>query len=181
MAVTVVNRNDHHHHHHSRSLLSSLSSTIDADYDYDTPSTEKVMLLEVNDTSTCSINKEKQWRQQQEQKQEPILRRCYNIVENIPLDLLFTVIVWYLIGVASICTTKILISTKQVPPLVVTVQQLAISSIILRLYLSYKKEVQPLPQPIITSNTDDDDDDDDDDGNSQSTTKVSSLTYLHSL
>ena len=67
------------------------------------------------------------------------------------------VLLWYLLGVVSIATSKILLSTYNVPPLVLTVQQLIIGMTLLRTLLEmqtsgekekdrlFRRGVQPIP------------------------------------
>ena len=43
-----------------------------------------------------------------------------------------TIMAWYLVGVVCICTTKLLLTDFHVPPLVLTVQQLFMGSMLLR-------------------------------------------------
>jgi drug/metabolite transporter (DMT)-like permease len=78
-----------------------------------------------------------------------MLGKCWKIVGDVPLDLMVLVVVWYSIGVASICTTKIL-ADQGIPPLVLTFQQLLLSSILLRIHLGITGEVQPLPKVVLS-------------------------------
>ena len=67
------------------------------------------------------------------------------------------ILLWYLLGVISIATSKILLSNNNVPPLVLTVQQLIIGMTFLRLLLElqtsgdvekdvqFRRGVQPVP------------------------------------
>jgi hypothetical protein len=56
------------------------------------------------------------------------------------------IIAWYLVGVVSIVTTKVLLTDWQVPPLVVTFQQLSSGSCVLWLYLLvFQGGAQPWP------------------------------------
>lgn len=75
------------------------------------------------------------------------MAKCWTIIGQVPLDLVAVVVVWYFIGVASICTTKIL-ADQGVPPLVLTFQQLLLGSTILRIHLGTRGELQPLPKAI---------------------------------
>jgi hypothetical protein len=60
--------------------------------------------------------------------------------------LFFVIAVWFLIGVFAIVTTKILLTDWNVPPLLLTFQQLAVSSSFLRLVMALRPGgVQPLP------------------------------------
>jgi drug/metabolite transporter (DMT)-like permease len=72
---------------------------------------------------------------------------------KLPMDLIMAGMVWYLVGVLSIVTTKILLTVEAeeeegyaVPPLVLTLQQLVLGSTLLRIYLGVTKGVQPLPK-----------------------------------
>jgi hypothetical protein len=56
------------------------------------------------------------------------------------------IIAWYIVGVVSIVTTKVLLTDWQVPPLVVTFQQLSSGSCVLWLYLLvFQGGAQPWP------------------------------------
>lgn len=58
------------------------------------------------------------------------------------------IVAWFTVGVVSIVTTKILVKEWSVPPLVLTTQQLAMGSIILRIFLRYSSKngtLQPWP------------------------------------
>jgi drug/metabolite transporter (DMT)-like permease len=79
---------------------------------------------------------------------EKIMATCLTIIGDVPLDLMVVVVVWYCIGVASICTTKIL-ADQGVPPLVLTFQQLFLSSVVLRIHLGMTGELQPLPKVVL--------------------------------
>jgi hypothetical protein len=58
----------------------------------------------------------------------------------------FAIIAWYIVGVVSIVTTKVLLTDWQVPPLVVTFQQLSSGSCVLWLYLLiFQGGAQPWP------------------------------------
>jgi drug/metabolite transporter (DMT)-like permease len=60
--------------------------------------------------------------------------------------LLFACIpVWFLVGVGAIVTTKILLTDWEVPPMLLTFQQLVVGSSMLRLVLKLSNRVQPLP------------------------------------
>jgi hypothetical protein len=68
---------------------------------------------------------------------------------NLPMDLVMAGIVWYLVGVLAIVTTKIILTMEEayaVPPLVLTLQQLVLGSTLVRIYLGVTKGVQPLPK-----------------------------------
>jgi drug/metabolite transporter (DMT)-like permease len=66
--------------------------------------------------------------------------------QNLPRDLLIAIPTWYIVGVGSICTTNILMNEYSLPPLVLTFQQLAIGSTLLRLHLHLTGGLQPLPK-----------------------------------
>jgi hypothetical protein len=56
------------------------------------------------------------------------------------------IVAWYIVGVVSIVTTKVLLTDWQVPPLVVTFQQLSSGSCVLWLYLLvFQGGAQPWP------------------------------------
>ena len=78
-----------------------------------------------------------------------IVARCWTIIGDVSLELVVVVTVWYFVGVASICTTKIL-ADRGVPPLVLTFQQLFLSSALLRLHLGVTGELQPLPKAVVS-------------------------------
>lgn len=60
--------------------------------------------------------------------------------------LLIAILAWYLIGVGAIVTTKILLSEWGIPPMLLTFQQLLVSSTFLRLVTCFiKGGSQPLP------------------------------------
>lgn len=58
-----------------------------------------------------------------------------SVGDRIPTAIL--VILWYCLGIISIATSKILLSTHRVPPLLLTLQQLLIGMILLRTLLYY--------------------------------------------
>ncbi len=58
-----------------------------------------------------------------------------SVGDRIPTVIL--VILWYCLGIISIATSKILLSTHRVPPLLLTLQQLLIGMILLRTLLYY--------------------------------------------
>ena len=67
--------------------------------------------------------------------------------EKIPMDLFVAAFVWYVVGVGSICTTKMLLMKEYaVPPLVLTFQQLVLGSSMIRICLAVTGKLQPLPQ-----------------------------------
>jgi drug/metabolite transporter (DMT)-like permease len=69
------------------------------------------------------------------------------LLQQIPVDLVIAMLAWYIPGVGSICTTKILLMDEYaLPPLVLTFQQLFLGSSLLRLYLGITGGVQPLPK-----------------------------------
>lgn len=56
------------------------------------------------------------------------------------------ILAWYLVGVVAIVTTKLLLSTWSVPPLLLTFQQLLAASCVLRIVISFRKGgPQPFP------------------------------------
>lgn len=60
--------------------------------------------------------------------------------------LLFAITMWYLIGVGAIVTTKILLTDWNIPPLLLTFQQLVAASTLLRLVIMFLPGgAQPLP------------------------------------
>jgi hypothetical protein len=66
------------------------------------------------------------------------------LLERVHLPIAITA--WYLVGVVSIVTTKVLLSDWQVPPLVVTFQQLLTGSCVLWVYLLFfQGGAQPWP------------------------------------
>ena len=82
--------------------------------------------------------------------------KSYNKKSNsFPIPI--AVLLWYLLGVISIATSKILLSNNNVPPLVLTVQQLIVGMTFLRLLLElqtsgdlekdlqFRRGVQPVP------------------------------------
>jgi drug/metabolite transporter (DMT)-like permease len=75
-----------------------------------------------------------------------IMQKISGIMQNIPLDLVIAVLVWYLVGVGCICTSKMLLSEYSLPPLVLTFQQLLLGSTMLRLHLGITGGLQPLPE-----------------------------------
>jgi drug/metabolite transporter (DMT)-like permease len=87
-----------------------------------------------------------------EDQQKPTSRRRIfksqsKLISNIPWDLVIAVPTWYLIGVGSICTTKMLLMNEySLPPLVLTFQQLLIGSTLLHLHLTITGGLQPLPK-----------------------------------
>lgn len=58
-----------------------------------------------------------------------------SVGDRIPTAIL--VILWYCLGIISIATSKILLSTHKVPPLLLTLQQLLIGMVLLRTLLYY--------------------------------------------
>lgn len=57
-----------------------------------------------------------------------------------------TILVWYSLGVSAIVTTKTLVQEWSCPPLMLTVQQMVLASIIIRIVISVRDGVpQPLP------------------------------------
>lgn len=69
------------------------------------------------------------------------------LLGTIPWDILVAVPVWYCVGVGSICTTKMLLMKEYaVPPLVLTLQQLTIGSLLLRAHLLCTGRFQKLPK-----------------------------------
>lgn len=68
---------------------------------------------------------------------------------NLPWEIMVAIPVWYGVGVGSICTTKMLLTNDYaVPPLVLTLQQLTVGSLLLRLHLYYTGRLQPLPKNV---------------------------------
>lgn len=60
--------------------------------------------------------------------------------------LFLAIAAWYIVGVGAIVTTKIILSDWNVPPLLLTFQQLAAASAILRVIIAFQSNgVQPLP------------------------------------
>lgn len=80
-------------------------------------------------------------------------KKNINCCLNLPLEILAAIPVWYGVGVGSICTTKMLLTNEHgVPPLVLTLQQLTVGSLLLRSHLYYTNRLQPLPKNV-SSNT----------------------------
>jgi hypothetical protein len=82
------------------------------------------------------------WSDPSVQKTSPDRKR--QLLERVHLPIAITA--WYLVGVVSIVTTKVLLSDWQVPPLVVTFQQLSTGSCVLWVYLLlFQGGAQPWP------------------------------------
>lgn len=74
------------------------------------------------------------------------------LLERVHLPM--AIIAWYLVGVVSIVTTKVLLTDWQVPPLVVTFQQLSTGSCVLWVYLLvFQGGAQPWPWDNIKGTT----------------------------
>jgi len=81
--------------------------------------------------------------------------KSHKISNTFPIPI--AILLWYLLGVISIATSKILLSNNNVPPLVLTVQQLIVGMTFLRLLLElqtsgdvekdvqFRRGVQPVP------------------------------------
>jgi drug/metabolite transporter (DMT)-like permease len=70
-----------------------------------------------------------------------------SLLNKTPLDLVVAILTWYLVGVGSICTTKILLMDEYaLPPLVLTFQQLVLGSSLLHLHLWITGGLQPFPE-----------------------------------
>jgi drug/metabolite transporter (DMT)-like permease len=70
---------------------------------------------------------------------------------NSCLEILVPVILWYILGVLSISTTKIILTDYEhigITPLFITVQQLLIGIFFLRLWIFCKNRVPPYPIPF---------------------------------
>lgn len=104
------------------------------------------LLLDLESPETAPLSKEKEEKPsrikrngQQKNKESKYM--------SIPLDIVVAVLTWYLLGVGSICTTKMLLMNKYaVPPLVLTFQQLLIGSTLLRIRLFITGGIQPIPE-----------------------------------
>jgi hypothetical protein len=84
------------------------------------------------------------------QKISPEGKRQSESVYLLPM----AIIAWYIVGVVSIVTTKVLLTNWQVPPLVVTFQQLSSGSCVLWLYLLvFQGGAQPWPWDNVKGNT----------------------------
>ncbi|EEC43064.1 predicted protein [Phaeodactylum tricornutum CCAP 1055/1] len=59
--------------------------------------------------------------------------------------LLLTISAWFGLGVVAIVTTKLLLTSWKVPPLLLTFQQLTAASTLLRVVLGLQQNLQPLP------------------------------------
>jgi drug/metabolite transporter (DMT)-like permease len=74
-------------------------------------------------------------------------RKRSRFSQNLPWDLLIAIPAFFIIGVGTICTTKMLLMNEySLPPLVLTFQQLAIGSTLLRLHLHVTGGLQSLPK-----------------------------------
>lgn len=74
-------------------------------------------------------------------------RKRGNILRVVSLDhlvLMATIAAWFLVGVIAIITTKLLATSWQVPPLLLTTQQMILGASLLRILLSFS-HVQPWP------------------------------------
>jgi hypothetical protein len=78
-------------------------------------------------------------------QQEHILR----FLQRDQVRLLAGIAGWYTFGFVAIITTKVLLTSWEVPPMLLTVQQLLISSTFLRILLFFSKKgsdgIQPWP------------------------------------
>jgi len=104
------------------------------------------------------------------ESRETVMETFWMIIGDIPLELIVVVVLWYSIGVASICTTKVL-ADRGIPPLVLTFQQLFMGSTLLHLYLKSTGNLQPFPKPkkrVVAVHRDHPDDTGDDDTNNRS-------------
>ena len=73
---------------------------------------------------------------------------------NLPWEILVAIPVWYGVGVGSICTTKMLLTNEySVPPLVLTLQQLTVGSLLLRTHLYFSGRLQPIPKKRLLEDT----------------------------
>mmetsp|Transcript_37578 Transcript_37578/g.91183 ORF Transcript_37578/g.91183 Transcript_37578/m.91183 type:complete len:402 (+) Transcript_37578:72-1277(+) len=71
---------------------------------------------------------------------------------NLTWEILLAIPVWYGVGVGSICTTKMLLMKEYaVPPLVLTLQQLTVGSLLLRTHLFCTGRLQPLPKNLFSN------------------------------
>ncbi|KAL7563012.1 hypothetical protein ACA910_013534 [Epithemia clementina (nom. ined.)] len=71
--------------------------------------------------------------------------RCCFASSLDQLVLFGTIAMWFLVGVIAIVTTKLLATAWQVPPLLLTAQQMVLGSSLLRLLLGFSSHVQPWP------------------------------------
>jgi hypothetical protein len=89
------------------------------------------------------------WSDPSVQKISPEGKR--QLLERVHLPI--AIIAWYLVGVVSIVTTKVLLTDWQVPPLVVTFQQLTSGSCVLWVYLLvFQGGAQPWPWDTTSRN-----------------------------
>lgn len=119
-------------------------------------------IVDVKDSSTVSIvdsdkvshsTPARPGRKRKSKAVKTLMQKLPSIMKDIPLDLVIAVLVWYLLGVGCICTTKILLSEFSLPPLVLTFQQLLMGSTMLRIHLGITGGLQPLPEGKIHKQT----------------------------